>query len=589
MFQPKAKASTTKKSPGTKLQAPAVQRSAPVYDAVIVGSGAAGGTAAKVLVEAGLNVAMLEAGPLRKNMIDFAYHDSFPYEDAYRGAKGGDPPTEVTRKKYVFGPNAYAPWPNPDEPYTTPKDTPYEWMRARNVGGRTMFWGRFANRYNEADFKMRSRDGAGLDWPLEYKDIAPYYDKAEIFMGVCGAKENHPDLPDADYFLPPVALKCPDHLLWKAAEKVGIRAMRVRRAMLTKSYRPANTSLFDKDIAQCHYCAGCDDGCETHSFYNSAFRQVVPLMTKYPKTFTLIPNAMARVVTVGANGLADGVAYIDKATGQERQIKARTVLLGCGTLETTRLLLLSNIANSSGQIGKNFMEHLDVGATAFLPDLSFSEREAGDGIGGSHIIIPWFSYFRPNEKRDFLRGFQIEPSVRQRSRPDKNAKRVAGFGLDFKKEVRRWQGTRVSLACHGEMLPSANKFVEIDNSTKDKWGIPVLKINYKWDDNDLNMFKYARRTYEEIFAAAKAVDVSLPKTPDPAGHSIHEMGTAHMGSDAKTSVLNQFNQSWDVKNLFVLDAAAFASGTHKNPTLMIMALSWRASEYILEEMKKKNL
>ena len=479
-----------------------------------------------------------------------------------------------------------------EEPYTTPDDKPFSWQgRMRVVGGRTNVWGRQSYRLSEQDLKGKSFDGYGDDWPIAYADIAPYYDKAEIFMGVCGAKENHPDLPDGDNFLPPVALKCPDFRLWKAAEKIGIRAMKVRRAMLTKSYRPSAelTNLYDKDIAQCHYCAGCDDGCETHSFYNSAFRQVVPLLTKYPKSFTLIPNAMARVVTLGKNGLADGVSYIDKTSGQERQIKARVVLLGCGTLETTRLLLLSNIANSSGRIGKNFMEHLDVGAQAYLPDLSFSEREAGDGIGGSHIIIPWFGYFRPEEKRDFLRGFQIEPSVRQRSRPDKNPKQIAGFGLDFKKEVRRWQGTRISLACHGEMLPNPNKFVEIDNSTKDKWGIPVLKIHYKWDDNDLNMFKYIRRTYEEIFTAAKAVDVRLPKAPDPAGHSIHEMGTAHMGSDAKTSVLNQFNQAWDVKNLFVLDAAAFASGTHKNPTLMIMALSWRASDYILEEMRKKNL
>ena len=166
---------------------------------------------------------------------------------------------------------------------------------------------------------------------------------------------------------------------------------------------------------------------------------------------------------------------------------------------------------------------------------------------------------------------------------------AVGSGAEFKKEIRRWQGTRVSLACHGEMLPSADKFVEIDNSVKDKWGSPVLKINYKWNDNDLNMFKYVKKTYEEIFAAAKAVEVRLPKAPDVAGHSIHEMGTVHMGSDKKTSVLNQFNQSWDVKNLFVMDASAFASGTHKNPTLTIMALSWRASEYMMDEMKKKNL
>ena len=586
MFQRKKKSAPPKKA----AAAPAIQKSAFEYDVLIVGSGAAGGTTAQVIVEGGLKVVMLEAGPIRKSFVDFSYHDPFPYEDAHHGLKSESPADEL-RKKYAFGPNPYAQNANPDEPFTSPKETPYEWMRARNVGGRTMFWGRYANRFNENDFKMRSHDGSGLDWPITYKDISPYYDKAEIFMGVCGAKENHPDFPDADNFLPPVALKCPDYFLKKAGEKLGIRAMHVRRAMLTKPYRPnpAITKLFDKDFASCHYCAGCDDGCETWSFYNSAFRQVMPLLEKYPKTFTLIPNAMATKVNVDSKGLASGVTYIDKATGEPKEIKARVVVLGCGTLETTRLLLLSGIANSSGQIGKNFIEHLDVGAQAYLPDLSFSDREAGDGIGGSHIIFPWFGYFRPEEKRDFLRGFQIEPSVRQRMKPDKNPKTTLGFGAEFKKEIRRWQGTRVSLACHGEMLPSADKFVEIDNSVKDKWGSPVLKINYKWNDNDLNMFKYVKKTYEEIFAAAKAVDVRLPKAPDVAGHSIHEMGTVHMGSDKKTSVLNQFNQSWDVKNLFVMDAAAFASGTHKNPTLTIMALSWRASEYMMDEMKKKNL
>lgn len=557
-----------------------VTRQEPVYDAVIVGSGAAGGTMAWVLVNAGLRVAMLEAGPKREHMVDFAYHEPFPYEDPYRGTKTEESVTDAMRKKYVFGPNAYAPWPNPDEPYTTPKDLPYEWMRARNVGGRTMFWGRFANRFNEADFKMRSLDGRGLDWPLEYKDLAPYYDKAEIFMGVCGAKENHPDLPDGDHFLPPVALKCPDQLLTKAAGKLGIRTMRVRRAMLTKAYN---------GYAQCHYCAGCDDGCETHSFYNSAFRQIEPLLKKFPRTFKLIPNAMAHKVNLNGKGMASGVSYIDRTTGKEREIKARAVVLGCGTLETTRLLLLSNIANSSGLIGKNFIEHLDVGAQAFLPELSFKEREEGDGIGGSHIIIPWFGYFRPGEKRDFVRGFQIEPSARQRMRPDKNAKRIRGFGADYKKEVRRWQGTRVSLACHGEMLPGPDKFVELDPTVKDKWGSPVLKIHHPVDANAMAMYKYVRQTYEELFAAAKATDISLPDAPDKPGHSIHEMGTVHMGSDPKTSVLNSFNQSWDVKNLFVTDAASFASGTHKNPTLTIMALSWRAAEYLLAEKKKGNL
>jgi choline dehydrogenase-like flavoprotein len=546
----------------------------PVYDVVIVGSGAAGGTAAWVLVQAGLKVAMLDAGPLRNALDDFPYHDPWPYDDPYRGLKDPTDKGEEFKKKFsIEGPSA-------DEPYTTPEKMPYNWFRARNVGGRTMFWGRFANRFNEADFKMRSKDGQGLDWPIEYKDVAPYYDKAELFMGVCGAKENHPDLPDSENFLPPVAFKCSDVSIKKAAEKAGIPSIRVRRAMLTKDYN---------GYAHCHYCNGCDNGCETNSFYNSAFRQVIPLTKKYPRTFTLIPNAMAHKVNVDAKGLASGVSFIDKSTGKDREVKARAVIVACGTLESTRLLLLSNIANSSGLVGKNFIEHLDVGATAYFPDLFFVDREAGDGIGGSHIVIPWFGYFRPNEKRDFVRGFQIEPSSRIRMRPEKNAKTIPGFGSGFKKEVRKWTGTRVSLASHGEMLASPNKFVELDPSVKDKWGFPVLKIHHPWETHDINMYKYIRRTYDEIFTAAKAIEVRLPKEPDAPGHSIHEMGTIHMGDDPKTSVLNQFNQSWDVKNLFVMDAAAFASGTHKNPTLTIMALTWRASEYLLNEMKKKNV
>lgn len=547
---------------------------APVYDVVVIGSGAGGGTAAWNLVNAGLKVAMLEAGPLRKALVDFPYHEPFPYTDPYRGLKYPINKSEEFLKKYSLTGST------PDEPYTTPDKMPYEWFRARNVGGRTMFWGRFTNRFNEGDFKAYSRDGAGADWPITYRDLEPYYDKAEIFMGVCGAIEKHPDLPDSSHYLPPANYKCSDVAIKKAAEKIGLRTIRARRAMNTVPYN---------GYAQCHFCNGCDDGCETNSYYTSAFRQVEPLMKKFPRTFSLIPNAMAFKINLDKKGKASGVSYIDKATGREREIRARSVVVACGTLESTRLLLHSGIANSSGLIGRNFIEHLDAQAQAYFPELFFVDREAGDGIGGSHLIIPWFGYFRPQEKRDFLRGFQIEPSSRIRMRPDKNAKNIQGFGSGFKREVRKWTGARVVLASHGEMLPSEKKYVELDTGVKDKWGVPVLKIHHPLEENDYAMFKYIRRTYEELFDTAKAVDVRLPKDPDPSGHSIHEMGTTRMGSDPKTSVLNQFNQSWDVRNLFVVDAAAFTSGTHKNPTLTIIALSWRASDYLLEEMRKGNL
>ncbi|HVF28455.1 MAG TPA: GMC family oxidoreductase, partial [Pyrinomonadaceae bacterium] len=326
------------------------QGRATVYDAVVVGSGAAGGITAKVLVESGLRVAMLEAGPLREQWKDFVFHEPFPYDKPYRGFKETKSQQDEVSERYSF-------IKNPDEPYTTPQDMDYEWFRARNVGGRTMFWGRFINRFTETDLKGYSTDGQGKDWPISYKDIEPYYDKVERFIGVCGAKENHPDMPDSDTLLPPVALKCADHLLKRASEKVGIPVIRARRAMLSKDYN---------GYKACHYCAGCDNGCETHSFFNSAFRVVVPLMQKYPRTFKLIPNAMARSIDVNERGLASGVTYFDRATGQMHKINARTVVAACGTLETARLMLLSTspqfpqgIANSSGQLGHNFQEHLD--------------------------------------------------------------------------------------------------------------------------------------------------------------------------------------------------------------------------------------
>jgi choline dehydrogenase-like flavoprotein len=305
---------------------------------------------------------------------------------------------------------------------------------------------------------------------------------------------------------------------------------------------------------------------------------------------------MARAINVNAKGLASGVSYIDKTTGAEREVKGRVVVVACGTLETTRLLLLSTsklfpngIANSNGLVGHNFIEHLDAMGECYVPAMSFVEPYAGDGIGGSHIIIPWFGYFRPEEKRNFVRGFLIEPSNRIRMRPEKNPKNIPGFGSDFKREVRRWTGARVRLAAHGEMLPNPDKYVEIDPQIKDKWGIPVLKIHHPLTDNDREMFKYLRQTFEELFTTLKGVDLRLPTQPDEPGHSIHEMGTARMGADPKSSVLNKFNQAWEVKNLFVVDGAAFTSGSHKNPTVTIMALAWRAADYALEEMKKRNL
>jgi len=543
------------------------------YDLVIIGSGAAGGILAKRAVEQGMNVAMLEAGPLRDKNKDFPYHQPFPYEDPYR-----KPKESVDLSKYLFVKNA-------DEPYTAPQDKPFTWTRARNVGGRTLFWGRRCLRFNEWDFKGRSRDGQGEDWPISYQEIAPYYDLVEQFIGVTGVVENHPDVPDGK-FLPPVALKCGDHIIKRACEKMGIRVIYDRRAMLTRAHG---------GFAKCHFCSACDKGCETDSFFNSAYRVIVPLQKKYPNNFTLISNAMARAINVDDRGLAKSVSYIDKRTGADREITGRAIAVAAGCLESTRLLLLSKssrfpngLANSSGQVGKNFIEHLTVGVRGYLTDISFAKPYDGDGIGSTHINIPWFGWDRPKNSFNFVRGYQIElGSAGFRLRLDKDPKGIPGFGADFKREVRRWYGTTMNLKAFAEMLPHPDNFVELDPKVVDKWGLPVLKIQISAHENELAMTKHIYETLEEIFHHAKGVE--LRKGPYIPGDSIHEMGTCRMGSDPKSSVLNRFQQAHDVKNLFVVDAASFTSGSHKNPTLTIMALAWRTGDYIVEEMKKGNL
>ncbi len=565
-----------------------VIRSPKTYDVCIIGSGAAGGTAAKVLAEGGLNVVLLEAGPPLDPASDFKEH-VWPYDLPHRGGGvGGKYRYELNNE--FLAPNGF--WEIDGEPYTSAPGSKFRWFRSRIVGGRTNHWGRIALRFAPVDFRARSTDGMGDDWPLTYEELAPYYDKAESYIGVFGTKENISSAPDG-IFMPPPIPRCTDLLVKKACDKVNVTCIPSRLAIITKPLngRPA-----------CHYCAQCGRGCITASNFSSSQVMIPPAQAT--GRFTLITNAMAREIVVGKNGKAEAVAYIDKATRTERRVNAKSFVLAASACESARLLLNSKsslfpdgLANSSGAVGRYLTDTVGTSAGGYFPQLEKVPPHNHDGVGGMHMYIPWWKFDRKN---DFLRGYHIEfgggrgmPGIADF---DGVCEEHEGYGVALKQKCRSLYGTTIGFAGRGEMIPNENCYCDIDPNTVDKWGIPVLRFHWKWSDNEIKMAKDMRETFKAIVEAAGGTYYTYGRDPEnrpygieDGGVIIHELGTARMGSSPKTSVLNKYCQAHDVKNLFVTDGACFVSNADKNPTLTILALSWRASEYMIDQAKKGNL
>ena len=546
----------------------------PIYDVAIVGSGAGGGMAAYMLTKAGANVVLLEAGAQWNAIADGAML-TWPYESPRRGAST---PT------HHFGEfdACIGGWSVDGEPYTTAPGSEFMWWRARMLGGRTNHWGRISLRWGPDDFRRKSIDGLGDDWPITYDDVKPWYDETDRLIGLFGSNEGLPNDPDG-VFLPPPKPRCFELLIKQACNTTGVRCIPARLSILTK---PVNGR------AACHYCGQCSRGCKTNSNFSSPGVLIEP--AQRTGKLTLLTNAMVREVTAGHDGLATGVSYIDKTTGADEHVRARIVVLAASACESARLLLNSGLSNHSGLVGQYLTDTTGTDVSGYIPRMADHITHNDDGVGGMHLYMPWWV---DNKTLDFPRGYHIEPSgglhLPSYGFMSDTMRHVshAGYGKALKADYRHLYGATVNFSGRGEMIPNADSYCEIDPNVVDRWGIPVLRFHWKWTDYEYKQVKHMQETFRSLISAMGGE----PLTPMPTaaegygiaagGQIIHELGTTRMGRDPSTSVLNPWCQSHEVKNLFVVDGGPFVSQADKNPTWTILALAMRTSDYIATQRK----
>jgi choline dehydrogenase-like flavoprotein len=553
------------------------------FDAIVVGSGASGGWACKRLAEAGLQVALLDAGrPLADP--EFQEHQpsfALPYRNRSSQLIGRTRPVQQ-----LFADEYNYKWLANDleEPYTTAPGTVFTWVgRSRVVGGRTVMWGRQSYRFGDLDFKAASFDGFGDDWPVTYQELAPYYDLVEDYVGISGQAEGIYELPDGR-FLPPMAMTCAERRLRSRVKKAFGRTVTIgRTAILTRAHNGR---------AACHYCGPCWRGCATHSYFNAAVTTVADALAT--GRCTLVPDAMAyKVLMDGDRNRARGVLYVDRNTRQMREVKGRTVLLCAQALESARILFNSatrehaaGLGNSSGVLGHYLMDHIWVGGggEGEFTDLHGPASLDGPNRPNGIYVIRFRNTKDGPRARSFLRGYGFQGG--SRTAFDYGA---PGYGEAYKKSVKQ-PVTTLSLGGFGECLPRWENLVELDPSVVDTFGIPVLRIKMSWSDNERAMIDDMAVTAGEMLEAAGAKNVRTFAYHDrEPGRGIHEVGVARMGNDPRKSVLNAFQQAHDVANLFVMDGSGFTSSACQNPTLTIMALCVRSCENLLERMKRGEL
>lgn len=537
-----------------------MKQNSTIYDVCVIGSGAAGGVVAMQLAQRGASVVALEAGKWIDPAKDF-YSHTMPYE-APRNGIGWDP-----RMHLRVDPRK--------EPFVSDGNTRFDYFLMKAIGGKTLLWAGLSWRNSPYDFAA---------WPVKYEELAPYYDRMEKLMGVTGNYDHHPNVPDG-VFLKPLPWNCAAYEVKKGCEKIDPKRYRMiaaRKAILTER----NWSK----RAACHYCGHCMRGCDSESKFTSANTSIQEAIKTGKLKLVLFANA-AEVMVSKDGKRATGVRYFDARTLKSYEVKARYIVLACGPIESSRLLLMSKsshfptgLANSSGLVGKNLISHTTSSVQGYLKSLRGRDVMNDDGTESSHAYIASFYWDKPHP--DFPKGYHIivDSGARMGAGNTAFAQNTAGFGSDFKREARERYPALISLYSQNGMIPSPDRFVELDPRVKDKYGLPAPKIHFNITAEDRAIFKDATEKISEIVEASGGVITSTQKQPGV--DSVHYVGTCKMGNDPKTSVLTPFLQSHDVENLYVADGSGFIDYSEKNPTLTVMALASRSADHVYEQLRR---
>jgi choline dehydrogenase-like flavoprotein len=556
------------------------------FDAIVVGSGITGGWVAKELCERGVKTLMIERGrnvEHRKAYLDFAP----PWEMPNRGLVSEEERAEhypVQGNNYAFNAGSKQ-WfvRDSEHPYSTPADRPYLWIRGYHLGGRSLTWGRQSYRMSDFDFNAPKLDGHGIDWPIRYADLSPWYDRVERFAGISGATEGLEQLPDGQ-FLPPMDLNCLERAFKEKIEQLhpGRRITIGRCAHLTEP-SPEHIAL---GRGPCQLRSTCERGCG-YGAYFSSLSATLPAAKKTGNLTVITDSIVERLDYDHAKRRVSGVRVIDANTRQGRSYQARVVFLCASTIGSAQILLQSaseyfptGLANRSDAVGRYLMDHVvGIGARGahpgFLDRYYYGRRPTG-------FYLPRYLNTTEQTSVEFVRGFGFQGHS---SRTTWSRGRVeVGVGAELKRRLRTPGRWFMYLVGFGEMLPRADNRVTLHESRTDQWGIPLVHIDCTHGENERRLAERANRDAAQMLAAAGFEDIQSNGPVRPPGHSVHEMGTVRMGHDPETSVLNRYNQAHDVKNLFVADGSCMVSSGSVNPSLTYMALAARAANYAADRL-----
>lgn len=552
------------------------------YDAIVIGSGISGGMAAKELCEKGLKTLLLDRGRDVRHVIDYPTANLQPWDFRFR--------TRITREDWMADPVQSAGYDaatkhfyirDEDNPYI--QKQPFSWFQGNQVGGRSLLWGRQCYRLSDLDFEANIMDGAGIDWPIRYKDIAPWYDYVEQYIGVSGQNEGLDHLPDG-VFLPPMELNCVEQHLREHIQTSFGRTLTIARvANLTRGW---------KGRGPCLYRNLCSRGCPVGGYFSSNSATIPQAMAT--GNLTLRPFSLVNeVIYDDREGLATGVRIIDTETMDSCEFYAKIIFINASTIATAAILLRSRsnrfpngLGNDSGQVGLNLMDHhSSAGASGIFP--GFREKYYS-GRRPCGFLIPRFRNVGNDKQTGFVRGYQLQGMGKRLGWSDQKDT-LAGFGKTFKKSVLSPGPWTVWLGGWGECLPSESNRIYVDFSIKDKWGLPMTTIDFAFGKNEESMQADIQDSCAEMLETAGFKQINTFNHSKPGGGTVHEMGTARMGRDPNTSVLNAFNQLHAVKNVFITDGSCMTSSACQNPSLTYMALTARACAYAVDQLKKGEL